>query len=190
MRVRNTGGKICSSLETPQTLHADSVTSAPDDMIMAPLWGDRCQGPHPYNWAHPDWHSPAQSVEPSAGRWVLPCVQSQGRKRESRLSSRRDAQSCAVSTLGRSGAPWPCPELHRLSPGWMGGQWQCAGLCIWVGPEPRVHCKSPSEITSPSASSDLLRSPSQSVLKFWDSVWSPAFLPSFSLEFPSPALLA
>ena len=123
MRVRSPGGGICSSLETPQTLHADSVTSAPDDTIIAPLWGDRAQGLCPYNWGHPDWHFPAQRVEPSAGRWVRPCVQSQGRKQESRLSSRRGAQSCAVSTLGRTGAPGHvlrCPA--RALAGWVEGE--------------------------------------------------------------------
>ncbi|KAB0393092.1 hypothetical protein E2I00_013974 [Balaenoptera physalus] len=54
MRVRSPGDKICSSLETPQTLHADSVTSTTDDMIMAPLWGDRVQAPRPIIMAHPD----------------------------------------------------------------------------------------------------------------------------------------
>ena len=38
-------------------LSMQTVTSAPDDMIMAPLWRDRAQGPCPYNWGHPDWHS-------------------------------------------------------------------------------------------------------------------------------------
>ncbi|XP_014649699.1 PREDICTED: vomeronasal type-1 receptor 4-like [Ceratotherium simum simum] len=42
--------KIGSSLETPQTLQADSVTYTADDMIMAPLWGDQVQEPCLYNY--------------------------------------------------------------------------------------------------------------------------------------------
>ena len=94
----STGGKICSSLEMPQTLHADSVTSAPDDMIIAPRWGDRAQGPSPYNWGHPDWHSLHRAwSQVQAGECSLVF--------SLRAGNRRGTQSCAVSTLGRTGAP-------------------------------------------------------------------------------------
>ena len=50
MRGMSPGDEICSSLETPQPLHADSVTDTTDDMIItAPLRGEQVQGPCPYN---------------------------------------------------------------------------------------------------------------------------------------------
>ena len=130
MRVRSPGGKICSSLETPQTLHADRITSTPDDMIMAPLWGDRAQGPRPYNWACPDWHS-------------LNRAWSQGQAGEcSLVFSLRAGKGRAGSPAGEAlravlSAPWAgqvlpgrvlsCPPVPWLD-GWTVGM--CWGLYL------------------------------------------------------------
>ena len=103
--------KICSSLETPQTLHADSVTSTTDDMILAPLWGDRVQAPRPYNYG-PSWLTlPCTELwsQVQAGDCFL-VFNLRAENRREGLSNRRGTQSCAVSTIGQ-GRCSPCLVL-------------------------------------------------------------------------------
>ena len=118
VRVTSTGGKICPSLETPQTLHADSVTSAPDDMIMAPLWGERAQGPCPYNWGPSRLPVPCTECGAECGQVSARLCSVSGQETGEPALSRRGAQSCVVSALGRIGAPLPYPQLPCPCPGW------------------------------------------------------------------------
>ena len=91
-------------------------------MIMAPLWGERAQGPCPYNWGPSRLPLPCTDCGAECRQVSALLCSVSGQESGEPALSRRGAQSCVVSTLGRTAAPrrvLSCP-VQALAGRWKG----------------------------------------------------------------------